>query len=303
MHDTVTPKAMTYKIVAEFPHDQDAFTQGLEHGVACEDASGTSGGPNECLDVFWESTGMHGHSTVRRVRVSDGAVLSSHPLTKEHFGEGLTKMGGKLYQLTWTRPDGFIYDAERMEQVGTFKTELNDGWGLANDGKLLLATDSGHKLYWLDPQQQFKTVKTIEVKSAGVDVHWLNELEVVDGDLFANVWQTECIARIDLVSGSVTHWYLMHGLRGALAARPSTKPRLDVLNGIAWDAIKKRLFVTGKYWPAIFEVELVDFAPGMEPSYDEVAQKCLAPNQRGARRAIVQHASRMPRRTAALQSP
>eukprot|EP00955_Chlamydomonas_euryale_P051326 354857-Chlamydomonas_euryale.AAC.10 len=203
------------------------------------------------------------------------------------------------------------------QQVGTFKTELNDGWGLANDGKLLLATDSGHKLYWLDPQQQFKTVKTIEVKvrhesgvlpsahhhhchrpldsctwkctwcsnspanthqppfirlqqgksqpacfpsarrhisddslkrhvlpmahnmhmprdvqSAGVDVHWLNELEVVDGDLFANVWQTECIARIDLVSGSVTHWYLMHGLRGALAARPSTKPRLDVLNGV-----------------------------------------------------------------------
>ncbi|KAG1676377.1 hypothetical protein FOA52_001172 [Chlamydomonas sp. UWO 241] len=263
---------MTFRVVAEYPHDQDAFTQGLEHDLVCDEQK-------TCTDVFWESTGMYGRSTVRKVSVSDGALLERHDLPRASFGEGITRMSDTLYQITWMKPDGFMYSTKGLAPLGTFKTELKDGWGLANDGRYLLATDSGHNVYYIDPQDGFKTVKTVVVKSMGSPLAWINELEFVNSTLLANVWQTECIARIDLTSGHVTHWYLMHGLRGTLAARPSTKPQIDVLNGIAWDARRSRLFVTGKYWPTVFEVELVEFEAGHAPSMDEVTRKVMDTSQ------------------------
>ena len=268
-----SPLLLTYERVRELKHDHTAFTQGLEF-----DRIGCDGQMKGCRDVFIESTGLHGHSSVRHVDVNTGEVLMKTSLDSKMFGEGLTRMGEKVYQINWLTSQGFIYSASDLRQIGTFNTELKDGWGLSNNGTHLILTDSSHTLYFIDPVS-FKTVGSLMIHDGGHAIPWLNELEVLVGEsgemvLLANVWQTECIAKVNLTTGRISHWALMHGLRDELMRRDNWK-QMDVLNGIAWDKINKRLFVTGKKWPSVFEVKLRAFNEGEKvPSVDHVRRQC-----------------------------
>eukprot|EP00882_Tetradesmus_deserticola_P009255 GHRQ01009765.1.p1 GENE.GHRQ01009765.1~~GHRQ01009765.1.p1 ORF type:complete len:308 (+),score=81.53 GHRQ01009765.1:87-1010(+) len=244
------PDFFGYEVVAEYAHDPSAFTQGLQFDTLCS----SGGGSSTCREVFWESTGMYGQSSMRLVSASDGKVLAKAPMTSQWFGEGTTRLGDKLYQITWLSGAGFIYSVPDLKQVGTFSTPLKDGWGLTTDGSLLVASDGSEQLYWLDPHNNFKIVKQMRVLDGTKPVVALNELEFIGGEVWANVWQTECIARICPQTGKVKGWLLMHGLGQSLQNRQLSNHAMDVLNGIAWDHRRQRLFITGKYWPRIFEV-------------------------------------------------
>ncbi|KAF8068414.1 hypothetical protein HT031_002103 [Scenedesmus sp. PABB004] len=239
-----------YEVVAEYPHDARAFTQGLQYDTLC---SGPPGAQSDCRAVFWESTGMYGHSNMRLVDVDTGAVLKQTGMGDQWFGEGATRLGNRLYQITWQTNTGFIYSVPDLKQLGTFSTPLRDGWGITTDDKLLVLSDGSDTLTWVDPAKGFAAVKRVVVNDGTRTVEYLNELEMIGGELWANVWQTNCIARICPESGRVKGWLLMQGLRDSLLRR-NLGADMDVLNGIAWDHQRQRLFVTGKYWPRVFEV-------------------------------------------------
>jgi glutamine cyclotransferase len=229
-----TPTAYTYEIVRAYPHDTDAFTEGLVF-----------------LDNrLFESTGLNGQSTLREVDLPTGKVLRATPLSKEYFGEGLAVLGAKAYQLTWQTHKGFVYDLD------TFKIEKDfaytgEGWGLTTDGKSLIMSDGTSQIRWLDPAT-FAVQRTITVKLAGQPADQVNELEYIKGEIYANVWKTNNVLRIDPQSGNVTGVIDFSGLLPLEDRRYNT----DVLNGIAYDAATDRLFVTGKDWPKLFEVRL-----------------------------------------------
>lgn len=228
----------TFDIVNEFPHDPDAFTQGLVYGG------------NETL---FESTGLYHKSSVRQVLLQTGKVMVSHQMDMSFFGEGLTLFGERLYQVTWLTRTGFIYDRHNFSEKDSFTHPMNDGWGLATDGKILYASDGTSTLYHLDPQT-LKEIRRVTVKYNDHEIPFLNELEHVDGEVWANVWQTDCIARISHEDGKVLSWIALHELRQGLMRSGYTG--IDVLNGIAWDDEKKRLFVTGKLWPKLYQIKL-----------------------------------------------
>ncbi|XP_042439289.1 glutaminyl-peptide cyclotransferase-like [Zingiber officinale] len=227
----------TFDIVNEFPHDPDAFTQGLVYGG------------NETL---FESTGLYSKSSVREVLLQTGKVMVSHQMDASFFGEGLTLFGERLYQVTWLTNTGFIYDRHNIREKDRFTHPMSDGWGLATDGKILYATDGTSTLYHLDPQT-LKEIRRVTVKYNDHEIPFLNELEYVDGEVWANVWQTDCIARISHEDGKVLSWIALHELRQGLMRSGYTG--IDVLNGIAWDDEKKRLFVTGKLWPKLYQIK------------------------------------------------
>ncbi len=220
-----------------YPHDTGAFTQGL----FIKDGA------------LFESTGMKGQSSIRRVQLETGRVLQKIDLGSEFFGEGIAPVGGDIVSLTWTSKVGFVYDAKTLKLKRKFVYE-GEGWGLATNGKQLFMSDGTPAIRILDPNT-LKEIKRIQVSVGGKPVVNLNELEWVDGQLFANVWGTDVIARIDPASGDVVGWIDLTGLKD-----PTWKGMGpdDVLNGIAWDAGNRRLFVTGKHWPKLFEIELVE---------------------------------------------
>ena len=224
-----------YRVVRAYPHDPDAFTQGLVI------ADGR----------LFEGTGLNGRSSVREVELETGRVLRRRPLAPEHFGEGLTELGGRLFQLTWTGGVGFVYDRATFEPVRRF-SYAGEGWGLTHDGRRLIMSDGTAQLRFLDPGTLAETGR-ITVTDEGRPVPRLNELEWVEGEVFANVWTTDRIARIDPATGRVTGWIDLSGLLSPAdrAGRP-----VDVLNGIAYDRARKRLFVTGKLWPKLYEITL-----------------------------------------------
>lgn len=228
------PVAYTYEVVTSYPHDRDAFTQGL----VWQDGS------------FLESTGLNGHSTLRRVELATGKVLQSVPLDAQYFAEGMTVLGGKIYQLTWQNEKGFIYDLATLQRVGEFNYR-GEGWGLASDGQQLILSDGSHQLRFLDPTS-FEVKRTLSVTVNGRPVDKLNELEFIKGEVFANVWMSDFIVRIDPSDGRVTGVIDLTGLL-PVVARPKDA---DVLNGIAYDAEKDRYFVTGKKWDRVFEIRL-----------------------------------------------
>ena len=224
-----------YEIVNTYPHDPNAFTQGLVY----EDG------------FLYEGTGLEGHSSIRKVDLKTGKVLQIYHLPDEYFGEGITIFGDKLIQLTYLNHIGFVYDKNtfKLERDFSYKTE---GWGLTHDDSHLIMSDGTPALSFLDPNS-FKLISRVSVYNKGI-LQWdLNELEYINGKIFANIWQTNDIAIIDPKSGVVTS---IIDLTGILKAQDIHGP-IDVLNGIAYDAKKKRLFVTGKWWPKLFEIKLV----------------------------------------------
>ncbi|KAG0627160.1 hypothetical protein M758_2G178400 [Ceratodon purpureus] len=229
-----------YRIIQEYPHDPNAFTQGLFY---------------DGNDTFYESTGLNGKSSVRKVDIKTGKVLQKQRMDYSLFGEGLTLWGSRLLQVTWLSKKGYIYDKDTLKLVDSFNHPMQDGWGLTSGKDHIIGSDGTANIYFMDPST-FKEIRKIVVKDNDQLVPNLNELEYIKGDIWANVYQTECIARISPQEGKVTGWLLMHGLRSALVAQGVMG--MDVLNGIAWDSEQDRLFVTGKLWPKVYEIELID---------------------------------------------
>jgi glutamine cyclotransferase len=232
---TMQPKAYGYQIVNTFPHDRAAFTQGLVF----------LGG------ALLETTGLNGQSSLRRVELATGRVLQRVELPTQYFGEGMAVIGQKIYQVTWQNRTGFVYDLSTFSAGRTFTYE-GEGWGLTTDGQALILSDGTDTLRWLDPTT-FQVTRTVRVTNAARPLALLNELEWVQGEVWANVWQTDTVARIDPVSGRVTGLVDFSGL-----LTPTDRiGNIDVLNGIAFDAVGGRIFVTGKNWPKLFEVRIV----------------------------------------------
>lgn len=234
---TVTPGAATkaaYEVVNTYPHDPRAFLQGLLW---------YNGG-------FYESTGLEGRSTLRRVEFPSGKVLKTLDLSPDLFGEGLARVDDRLIQLTWKTQRGFVYDRERFKLLREF-TYDTEGWGITYDGKNLIMSDGSSTLTYLDPNS-FAPVRRLAVTLNGRPVEELNELEYIEGEIWANVWQRDVIMRIDPASGHVISFLDMAGL---LPYELRTG-REDVLNGIAYDPATKRIFVSGKLWPRVFEIRL-----------------------------------------------
>jgi glutamine cyclotransferase len=222
-----------YRVVRAYPHDPGAFTQGLIY-----------------LDGFlYESTGLNGRSSLRMTELATGKVLQKIPVNPTYFAEGMTDFGGKLYQLTWQNGKAFVYDRFSFKLLRDH-SYTGEGWGLTNDGKRLIMSDGSAQLRFIDPQT-FAVTNRITVTDRGRPVDRLNELEWVKGEIWANVWQTDLIARISPVTGKVLGWVDLSGLLTPMEAQG-----VDVLNGIAYDAKADRLFVTGKLWPKVFEIKL-----------------------------------------------
>lgn len=226
--------AYGYRVVNVYPHDRQAYTQGL---IWCD-------------GFLYEGTGLHGASSLRKVHLDTGRVVEKHSLDWQYFGEGITEWGGRLLQLTWNSNLGFIYDRSGLKVRGTFRYP-GEGWGLTHDRDRLIMSDGTATLRLLDPKTLRETGR-LNVQSGGVPLKDLNELEFVRGEIFANVYQTDLLARISPQTGAVTGWI---DLRGLLPEADRRIP-VDVLNGIAYDAGGNRLFVTGKLWPKLFEIEL-----------------------------------------------
>ena len=225
----------TYEVVAEYPSDPDAWTQGLVY---------TNG-------VLYVGTGLHGQSSVRKTDLESGEVLQYTALPDEYFGEGVTVLGDKAYQLTWKQYQAVVYDADDLTPLAVFSVPT-EGWGLTHDGERLIMSDGTAVLYSRDPETLEETGRVL-VQDNNVPVIWLNELEYVNGEVFANVWQTDWIARIDPATGKVVGWINLTGLLGP----EYRQGRVAELNGIAYDAENDRLFVTGKLWPRLFEIDLI----------------------------------------------
>jgi glutamine cyclotransferase len=230
-----SPSQYGYRVVKTYPHDSAAFTQGLEY-----------------RDGFlYEGTGYSGRSSVRKVDLTTGKVLQKFDVPQPFFGEGITVLGHQIFELTYTTETGFIYDKSTLRVLRSFNYS-GEGWGLTNDGKQLYMSDGSSQIRIWDPAT-LKEVRRITVKDGSREIHDLNELEFVKGEIYANVWHEDRIARISPMDGKVLGWI---DLTNILPKNEHPDPEA-VLNGIAYDATGDRLFVTGKLWPKIFEIKLV----------------------------------------------
>jgi glutamine cyclotransferase len=232
---TRLPDEYTFEVVHAFPHDRTAFTQGLEFHAG----------------FLYESTGLNGRSSLRKVRPETGEVVQQVNLSPDFFGEGITMLYDEIYQLTWQSEVGFVYGARDFHLLRRF-SYTGEGWGLTNNGREIFMSDGTASLRVIEAGT-FKEKRRIKVHDGARSIDQLNELEFVEGEIFANVWQTDRIARISPVSGDVVGWI---DLAGLLSPMYLVEPG-GVLNGIAYDPVQKRLFVTGKLWPNLFEIRLV----------------------------------------------
>jgi glutamine cyclotransferase len=235
VHSQTAP-VHSYKVVATYPHDPKAFTEGLEY-----------------KDGFlYESTGLNGESSIRKVDLATGAVLKQMPLSTVYFGEGITFFGGRLFQLTYQSGIGFVYDSKTWSPLGNFRY-TGEGWALTHDDKRLIMSDGTSAVRFLDPAT-LRELSRLVVREGTHPIPNVNELEYIEGEIWANVWQTERLVRFDPRSGQVNSWVDLTGL----LKQADRTPDIDVLNGIAYDAAKKRIFVTGKRWPKLYEIRVVD---------------------------------------------
>ncbi|HEY7187072.1 MAG TPA: glutaminyl-peptide cyclotransferase [Vicinamibacterales bacterium] len=230
--DSGRTPVLAYEVVKTYPHDPKAFTQGLVFRNG----------------FLYESTGLKGQSSLRKVRLETGEVTDLRAVDKQFFAEGLTDWGGKLLQLTWETNIGFVYDLASFAPLSTF-TYSGEGWGLTHDDTQLIMSDGTSALRFLDPNTQ-REIRRVTVRDGSKAIERLNELEFVKGEVFANVWLTDRIAIIAPSTGKVTAWLDLAKLRA-----PSRQGE-DVLNGIAYDAGGNRLFVTGKLWSRLYEIKI-----------------------------------------------
>jgi glutamine cyclotransferase len=228
------PPVATYNVVRTYPHDPQAFTQGLVYHQG----------------VLYESTGKYGRSRLREVRLETGEVVRQRRLRPRFFGEGIALFHGRIIQLTWKSQMGFVWNRADFDRLRSFRYR-GEGWGITHDGSRLIVSNGTSTLAFWDPQT-FREIGRLTVREGGRPVTFLNELEYVKGEIYANVWQSDRIARIDPETGCVTGWIDLTGLLG-----PRMMDEEAVLNGIAYDEAGDRLFVTGKYWPQVFEIEPV----------------------------------------------
>ena len=227
-----------YTVVNSYPHDAGAFTQGL----LWYDNS------------LYEGTGWHGESDVRRVVLKNGEVMEEVPIGDQYFGEGITIFDDKLYQLTWQAQTGFVYDADSFELLDSFDYPT-EGWGITHDGEQLIMSDGTDTIYFWDAETLEENGR-LQVHDGDRPIARLNELEYIDGEIYANIWQTDYIVRIDPETGMVVGWIDLSGLLSDEEMAGLSNPGNAVLNGIAYDGENGRLFVTGKLWPTLFEIEL-----------------------------------------------
>jgi len=231
---TTTVTHYTYSIVNTYPHDTNAFTEGLFYSDG----------------FLYESTGINGASSLRRVDLTTGDVLQEVMLPSQYFGEGTTTVNNTIIQLTWQSHIGFIYDKTTFALLGNF-SYATEGWGLTFDGKQLIMSDGTDNLYFLDPTT-FQRTGQVVVHDGNTTIVNINELEYINGDVYANIWQTNTIAIINPQTGQVKGWIDLTGLPSENNSDPNA-----VLNGIAYDQNNNRLFVTGKDWPSLYQIELV----------------------------------------------
>lgn len=233
--DSTTVPTYTYEVVDVYPHDPSAWTQGLIYRD----------------NILYEGTGLNGASTLRKVALETGEVLQRIDIPGTFFGEGIAAFGDEIVQLTWQTNTGFVYDIETFEQKRSFAYPT-EGWGITTDGNRYIMSDGTANLYFRD-HETLEELGRIEVRDVNGPVIRLNELEYINGEVFANVWLTDRIARIEPITGRVTGWIDLTGLLPAEERNGNE----DVLNGIAWDPDEERLFVTGKLWPLLYEIRLV----------------------------------------------
>ncbi len=229
------PDLYSYQVLNTWPHDPKAYTQGLVFHQG----------------YFWEGTGQYGSSSIRKVELETGKVVMKKELPGHYFGEGITIFRDRIYQLTWQSRKGFVYDPETLHLLAEFSYD-GEGWGITNTENLLIMSDGSDRLRFLDPST-FKVKRVLSVRDDRGPVTQLNELEYIKGEIFANVWHSDRIARIDPKNGRVTGWIDLSGL----IPRHEIRDSEAVLNGIAYDHENDRLFVTGKLWPKIFEIRLI----------------------------------------------
>jgi glutamine cyclotransferase len=235
------PAVMSYDVVNEYPHDNTAFTEGLEY-----------------KDGFlYESTGQYKHSDVRKVDLKTGKVITSKKMDGRYFGEGLTILNGKIYQLTYREGKAFVYDAATLKEEKTFVFDAPEGWGMTNNGAHLVFDDGSNIFHYIDPVT-FKEVKQLAVVDEHGPVYELNEPELIKGFIYANQWRTDNILKIDTATGHVVARADLSGLRQRVGIPAmSNDPRApEVMNGIAYDAANNRIFITGKNWPKMLEIKL-----------------------------------------------
>ncbi|HKF02517.1 MAG TPA: glutaminyl-peptide cyclotransferase [Candidatus Sulfotelmatobacter sp.] len=228
------PTEYTFEVVRQFPHDPRAFTQGFTYNDG----------------FFYEGTGRTGQSSLRQVNPENGHMVRKVDLAPELFGEGITVLGNEVFQLTWLSHLGFVYDLRDFHLLRTFQY-AGEGWGLTTDGHDLFMTDGSAEIRVLDAST-FSEKRRIKVRESGKPVDQLNELEFIEGEIYANIWHSDRIARISPETGKVVGWIDLTGLLGPFYQRQAE----EVLNGIAYDPTGKRLFVTGKLWPKIFEIRV-----------------------------------------------
>lgn len=240
MADTA-PEIYTYKVINTYPHDKGAYTQGLEYYNG----------------FLYESTGQPKKSSLRKVDLETGKVLQQIDLADQYFGEGITILNNKIYQLTWKHGIGFVYDLETFEKEKEFKyTKSREGWGLTNNGDKLIKTDGTERIWFLNPETLVEE-SYIEAYTNKRKVESLNELEYINGMLYANVWQQNSILIVNPKNGKVEGVANLNGLKDLMAKEQTLQESDDVLNGIAFDRENNRLFVTGKHWGKLYEIELI----------------------------------------------
>jgi len=234
----LSPQKLSYKIIKSYPHNIEHFTEGLEIRNG----------------FLYEGTGQEGSSAIYKTDLSNWKVIKEYKLENQYFGEGITILNGKLYQLTYKSQIGFVRNLDSFELIKSWNFKNEQGWGLTNDSKYLIMSDGTEFLYYIDPET-FKEIKKIQVCNNEGTVKNINELEFINDEIWANIWTTDTIVIIDPKTGKIKAEI---NLKGLLSTNPfNSKNPVDVLNGIAYDHQKNKIYVTGKLWPKIFEIELV----------------------------------------------
>ena len=231
------PVVYSYKIINEFPHDENAFTQGFEYHDG----------------FFYESTGEYGKSTLRKVDIESGKVVKKIKLDKKYFAEGMTILNDKIYQLSWRKNTGFVYNLESFELEQTFNYDQSkEGWGLTNNNEKLIKTDGTERMWFLNPET-LKEEKFVEIYTNKRKAEKLNELEFIKGKVYANIWQQNSLLIVNPDNGAIEGIVNLNGLQ----EKAGQKGESNVLNGIAYDSVNDRIFVTGKKWTKVFEIKLI----------------------------------------------